>query len=160
MNKVQTNCPSSIIEVIFLRSIIVGIYLFCLIVFTCTESLSLLLTDYEITFRFNPFPEAMSFFNNDLIYVSDPTYISQKLGHIISFAFLAYLVYWAWKSLGLVVMVSLASALSTEVAQLYFSRSGRLLDVGYDLAGMLLFIVLLFFYWFAKNIHWEITIQR
>lgn len=143
-----------------MKSIIVGIYLFVLFLFTCMENLNLFLTDYQITFRFNPFPDASSFFHNDLIYVSEPTYLSQKLGHILTFFFLACLVYWAWKSLRLVVMVSLASALSTEVAQLYFSRIGRLLDVGYDLAGMLLFIVLLFFYLFAKNIHRDLTIQR
>lgn len=67
-----------------MRFIIEVIYLFCLVLFTCTESLSHLLTDYEISFRFNPFPEAMSFFNNDLVNVSDPTYISQKLGHFLS----------------------------------------------------------------------------
>lgn len=57
-------------------------------------------------------------------------------------------------------MVSLAAALSSEVAQLYFSRSGRLLDVGYDIAGMLLFIFLLLIYLFVKNIHRELTVER
>ncbi|WP_216775210.1 VanZ family protein [Metabacillus halosaccharovorans] len=142
-----------------MRSIIVGIYLFCLIVFTCTESLSLLFTDYEISFRFNPHPDGSSFFHNDLLNVSDPTYLSQKLGHVLFFSLLAFLGYWAWKSLGLVVMVSLAAALSTEVAQLYFSRSGRLLDVGFDLAGMLLFIVLVFFYRFIKRSPQDVEMQ-
>lgn len=142
-----------------MRSIIVGFYLFCLILVTCTESLSLLLTDYEISFQFNPSPDARSFFHNDLINVSDPTYIIQKSGHFLFFFFLAYLVYWAWKSLGLVIMVSLAAALSTEVAQLYFSRSGRLLDVGYDLAGTLLFFVLIFFYRFVKSMYHDLTVQ-
>lgn len=91
--------------------------------------------------------------------VSDPTYLSQKLGHVLFFFFLAYLGYWAWRSLGLVMMVSLAAALSTEVAQLYFSRSGRLLDVGFDLAGMLLFISLLFFYRFIKRSHQDVEVQ-
>lgn len=58
-------------EVIFMKSTIVGIYLFCLFVFTCTESLSLLLSDYEIVFRFNPVPDGLSFFHNDLVNVSE-----------------------------------------------------------------------------------------
>jgi len=142
-----------------LRSTIVGIHLIGLIVFTCTESLSLLLTDYEVSFRFNPHPDGSSFFQNDLMNVSDPNYLSQKLGHVLFFFLLAYLGYWAWKSLGLVMMVSLAAALSTEVAQLYFTRSGRLLDVGLDLAGMLLFITLLFFYRFIKRSHQDVEMQ-
>ena len=157
--KYHSLCPS-LIEVIALKSFLVGIYLFCLFVFTCTESLSLLLSDYEVTFRFNPFPDGLSFFHNDLINASDPTYISQKLGHFLFFLLLAYLVYWAWKSVGLVVMVSVAAALSTEVAQLYFSRSGRLLDVGFDLAGMLLFLVLFILYRIAKNSYKELMLQR
>ena len=142
-----------------MRSTIVGIYLIGLIVFTCTESLSLLLTDYEISFRFNPHPNGSSFFHNDLMNVSDPTYLSQKLGHVLSFFLLAFIGYWAWKSLGLVMMVSLAAALSTEVAQLYFSRSGRLLDVGFDLAGMLLFIVLFLIYRFIKSLHQDVEMH-
>ena len=142
-----------------MRSTIVGIYLIGLIVFTCTESLSLLLTDYEISFRFNPHPDGSSFFQNDLMNVSDPTYLSQKLGHVLFFFLLAYLGYWAWKSLGLVMMVSLAAALSTEVAQLYFTRSGRLLDVGFDLVGMLLFIVLFLIYRFIKSLHQDVEMH-
>jgi len=142
-----------------LRSTIVGIYLIGLIVFTCTESLSLLLTEYEISFRFNPYPDGNSFFHNNLMNVSDPTYLSQKLGHVLSFFLLAFIGYWAWKSLGLVMMVSLAAALSTEVAQLYFSRSGRLLDVGFDLAGMLLFVVLLLIYRFIKSLHQDVEMH-
>ena len=149
-----------LVEVIVLKSLILGIYLFCLFVFTCTESLSLLLSDYEIVFRFNPVPDGLSFFHNDLVNVSDPTYLSQKLGHFLSFFFLAYLVYWAWKSVGLVMMVSLATALSTEVAQLHFSRSGRLLDVGFDLAGMLMFLVLYSIYCVAKNSYKVFLLQR
>lgn len=91
--------------------------------------------------------------------VSDPTYLSQKLGHVLSFFLLAFIGYWAWKSLGLVMMVSLAAALSTEVAQLYFSRSGRLLDVGFDLAGMLLFIVLFLIYRFIKSLHQDVEMH-
>jgi len=109
-----------LVEVVVLKSLILGIYLFCLFVFTCTESLSLLLSYYEIMFRFNPVPDGLSSFHNDSVNVSDPTYLSRKLGHFLSIFFLAYLVYWAWMSVGLVMMVSLATALSTEVTQLYF----------------------------------------
>lgn len=56
-------------------------------------------------------------------------------------------------------MVSLAAALSTEVAQLYFSRSVRLLDVGFDLAGILLFVVLLLIYRFIKSPHQDVEMH-
>lgn len=143
-----------------MKSSIVGIYLVCLFIFTCTESLSWLLTDYQISFRFNPHPDGNSFFHNDLMNGVNPTYLTQKLGHVLFFSLLAYLVYWAWKSLGLVVMISTAAALSTEVAQLYFSRSGRLLDVGFDLVGMLLFFIIFFLYFVTKNSFKQLILQR
>lgn len=133
-----------------MRTFLLLIFLLFLFLFTCTENLHLLLTNYSLNFRFNPSPNAWTFFNNDLIYVSDPSYISQKLGHTFYFFLLAGLIFHAWKSIRLVFLISLAAALSSEVAQLYFSRSGRLLDVGYDLAGMLLFVGLFYLYCLVK----------
>lgn len=133
-----------------MRIFLVLMFLFYLFLFTCTENLHLILTDYRFNFRFNPSPNAWTFFNNDLIYLSESTYISQKLGHSFYFFLLAALVFHAWKSIRLVILITLAAALSSEVAQLYFSRSGRLLDVGYDLAGMLLFVGLFYLYFLLK----------
>ncbi|WP_226670504.1 VanZ family protein [Metabacillus litoralis] len=116
-------------------------YLAFIFIATCTESLSLLLSKRIVTFHFNGDPSVLEFFQNDFT-LQDSTYISQKIGHIIIFFFLGVLVYWVWRSVFLSLIISLAVALSTEVAQLFFSRSGRLLDVGYDMSGVFLFLVL------------------
>ncbi len=143
-----------------MRAFIVGFYLIGLFVFTCTYSLTQLLSDWVLTFHFNPYPDVSSFFHNDLVYAKDPTYVMQKVGHFIYFFLLAVLVFWAWKRLGLVLLISFAAALSTEVAQLYFSRSGRFLDVGYDLAGMMLFFSLYGCYQLLSRVSGGIPIRK
>jgi VanZ family protein len=113
-----------------------------LFVFTCTESLFSLFTEQEVRFQFNRQPNLSDFFINDLVSFNDITYLIQKLGHFICFFFLAVLLYWAWQRWLLVVLISFGLAFLTEVAQLFFSRSGRLLDVLFDVAGLMLFFVL------------------
>lgn len=117
-------------------------YIAFLFLATCTENVSVLLSQQVIRFRFNGSPSVKEFFYNDFD-LQDSTYVNQKLGHILSFFILSLIVYWIWRSVLVNLLVSLAVALSTEVSQLFFSRSGRLLDVGYDMSGALLFLLFL-----------------
>lgn len=121
---------------------VIVLYIVALILFTCTENIQLLLKKQEIQFNFNPDPRFSDLLHNDLAYLNDITYLLQKIGHFAFFFFLAVLVYWGFKKWFYVVVISATSALFTEIAQLFFSRSGRLLDVSYDLAGVLLFVLL------------------
>jgi VanZ family protein len=100
------------------------------------------ITDQELHFNLNRHPIFSEFFNNDLSNFHDSTYFIQKLGHFICFFFLAMLLLWALKRLDIVIVVSIGLAFLTEIAQMFFSRSGRLLDVVYDSAGLMLFVVL------------------
>ncbi|TXC78500.1 VanZ family protein [Metabacillus litoralis] len=124
-------------------------YIAFLFIATCTENLSLFLAEQDLIFHFNGNPPVREFLNNDFD-LQDPTYVSQKLGHIVSFFILGVLAYSVWRSVFVVAIISLAVALSTEVAQLFFSRSGRLLDVGYDMAGASLFVVFVLGYRFVE----------
>jgi VanZ family protein len=100
----------------------------------------LFITEQELHFQFTSYPNLADFFLNDLSSLNDITYVIQKLGHFICFFFLAMLLYWALQRWVLVVVISVGFAFLTEVVQLYFSRSGRLLDVVYDLAGVMVFV--------------------
>ncbi|MGM0877172.1 MAG: VanZ family protein [Bacillota bacterium] len=127
-------------------------------VFTCTESLFSLFTEQKVRFQFNRQPTLSDFFINDLTSFSDITYLIQKLGHFICFFFLAILLYWAWQRWLLVVLISFGLAFLTEVAQLFFSRSGRLLDVLYDVAGLMLFFVLYLCYRLVEWIYGKVIV--
>ncbi|MBM7606278.1 VanZ family protein [Metabacillus crassostreae] len=116
------------------------VFLSFLFLATCTESLSLLILQQKVTFNFTINPPVWDFFRNDLT-LEDPTYVIQKIGHIFSFFIFGVLIYWVWRSIQVVLSISFTVALSTEVAQLFFSRSGRLLDVIYDLSGIFLFLL-------------------
>ncbi|WP_269748935.1 VanZ family protein [Metabacillus litoralis] len=126
------------------------LYIGILLMFICTESLFLFITEQELHFQFTRHPNLADFFLNDLRSLYDITYVIQKLGHFICFFFLAMLLYWALQRWLLVVLISVGFAFLTEVAQLFFSRSGRLLDVGYDVAGLILFILLYMCYRFVE----------
>lgn len=63
------------------------------------------------------------------------SYIIQKLGHIICFFMLALSV----RTISIKTLTWLILfAFCTEILQLFTGRSGRLLDVGYDIVGILL----------------------
>ncbi|WP_338788128.1 VanZ family protein [Metabacillus sp. FJAT-53654] len=123
-----------------MKIFIVMLYIGMLLLFTCTESLFLFITEHELHFQFTRYPNFADFFLNDLSSLNDITYVIQKLGHFICFFFLAMLLYWALQHWLLVVVISVGFAFLTEVVQLFFSRSGRLLDVVYDVAGLMVFI--------------------
>lgn len=150
-----------LIEVVSrLKVFVVFIYIGMLIIFTCTESLFLLITEQKLHFHFNRHPNLADFFMNDLGSLNDITYVIQKLGHFIFFFFLAMLLYWALRRWILVILISFGLAFLTEVAQLYFSRSGRLLDVLYDMAGLMVFVVFVFGYRFIEWIFSRVFISE
>jgi VanZ family protein len=140
-----------------LRYLFVGCYIVSLFLFTCTESLSLLISQQVVSFQFNSSPNLSDLLINDLSSIQDITYVIQKIGHVISFFFLAVFVYWAWRKFHLIVVFTFVVAFSTEVAQLFFSRSGRLLDVLYDVVGALLFVFLYVSYRFMEWVYRKVT---
>ncbi|MCM3652945.1 VanZ family protein [Metabacillus litoralis] len=129
-----------------MRTFIVTCYIGMIFIFTCTESLFLLLQEQKLSFQFNTSPSFSDFFINDLINNPDITYFNQKAGHIICFFILALLLYWTSHRVWLTTLLLLIVAFSTEFAQLFFSRSGRLLDVFYDSIGLTMFLVFYLFY--------------
>ncbi|UGB30717.1 MULTISPECIES: VanZ family protein [Bacillaceae] len=139
-----------------------AILLLCL--FTFTESLSLLLSQQKVSFHYEPHPAFSSFLHNDLMNLQDLTYRRQKLGHFSYFFFLAILIYWAWRRHSFVFIMTLGAAFLTEIGQLFFSRSGRLLDVGYDMAGVCLFYLLYGCYrggsWLYTKVNDEVSVNR
>ncbi|WP_187118923.1 VanZ family protein [Bacillus marasmi] len=66
-------------------------------------------------------------------------YIIQKLGHIVCFFMLALAVRTSSMKARLILILF---AFSTELLQLFTGRSGRLLDVGYDVIGIYLGLLL------------------
>ncbi|MCR8850403.1 VanZ family protein [Rossellomorea sp. SC111] len=119
--------------------------LFCL---TCTENIHNLLHYYDLRFQWTGQPDVKPFFNFSDYPFSSPGYLQQKAGHAFCFFWLATFFHWIFKRLTTVFLFSVAYASFTEIAQLYFSRTGCLLDVCYDSVGILLFIFI------GKSLHY------
>jgi VanZ family protein len=124
-----------------LRVLILLIYGLFIFILTCTRDLRGLYIDLTPTFQWVAQPNYLVFFELQYPF-HNPGYIVQKVGHIAAFFLLAAILYWAVKQLSVVFIVAVTYALFTEVAQLYFSRTGNLLDVGYDILGVLFFILI------------------
>ncbi|MEC1595586.1 VanZ family protein [Bacillus spizizenii] len=105
----------------------------------CTESFSSMIISQTVAFHFQPHPDLSQFLDIDLIELTVPAALIQKIGHVFSFFVLTYLL---WKQRGSIKSAaagSFAFAFFTEVLQLFFSRNGCIRDVLIDTVGIVLF---------------------
>ncbi|WP_052302377.1 VanZ family protein [Bacillus sp. SG-1] len=127
-----------------MRLLVVFLYLSLLFVMACTASLTDLIEHQQIRFSVDAKPDFYSFFEFRSFNYTHPLYITQKSGHAISFFMLAVLLMALYNSLKAVIYVTWSFAFLTEIAQLFFSRTGCLVDVLIDLFGVMLFLIVYF----------------
>lgn len=125
-----------------MRGLSIAVYIVILFCLTCSEDFYVLMTKYELKFKWISRPDFRLFFNFTEYPFSSPYYIGQKAGHAFCFFWLAFSFSWVFKRLFPVFLFSVGYALFTEVAQLFFSRTGCLLDICYDSAGVLFFVTI------------------
>ncbi len=106
-----------------------------------TKNLHAFLYNHEINFLFNPRPNLTELFADS--FHDTPFYYLAKSGHIFMFAVLVILLYSNCRRLGVTLLVSIVLAIGSEVLQLYFNRTGRVLDMLIDGIGIMLGVVLL-----------------
>ncbi|MGR3765912.1 VanZ family protein [Rossellomorea sp. NS-SX7] len=121
-------------------------YFTLIFIMTCTENLTRLYNEGIPTFRWNMEPDYSAFFDVASYPFSSPQYIFQKTGHSIAFCLLAAIVFMVVNRMGMTILISASYALFTEIAQIFFYRTGCLLDVGYDLAGVVVYAALYWLY--------------
>ncbi|WP_303049486.1 VanZ family protein [Bacillus sp. Marseille-Q1617] len=131
-------------EVIILLRIGAACYFILIFIFTCTESLNRLYRERIPHFKWNSNPDYSAFFDFTSYSFTSYAYIFQKTGHALAFFLLALIVFVVVNRIGVTLLISFSYALFTETAQLFFHRTGCLVDVGYDMAGAFVFMVVLF----------------
>jgi hypothetical protein len=109
-----------------------------LFVFTCTDNLEALLSHQMVHFSWNPRPHLTDLLITKDAHFTDPYYLFIKFGHFCGFGFLFLLLYGWSKKRGPAALCTFIYAALTEILQLYFSRDGRLIDMGIDILGVLL----------------------
>lgn len=108
----------------------------------CTASAHAFLYEQHISFSLNNAPDYLDLWITSDIHLTKEFYVIQKIGHIMAFGFLYFLVLQSTKKVGISLLVCGCFAFLTEVLQLHFNRNGRLFDVGVDILGILIAFVL------------------
>lgn len=120
-----------------MKKIVTLFHAILIFLLTCTENVQELVFKQQLHFRFNPHPDFHRFLAVTGYSFESPIYITQKIGHGMFFFLFALLLSRVMIKNRNVIILSIGYALITEIAQLYFSRTGCLLDVLYDSLGVL-----------------------
>jgi hypothetical protein len=115
-----------------------------------TKDLQAFLYNHEINFLFNSRPNLTELFAKS--YSGNPFYYLAKGGHIFMFSVIVLLLYSNCRRLGVTIMFSIFLAIGSEVLQLFFNRTGRVLDMMIDGTGIILGVILLMLYFWLRGI--------
>jgi len=109
---------------------------------TCTSSFKELAGTGEIRFLWDNQPD----FSELLLPLPQEIngiFLIQKSGHVLSFLILTILLHANFKSQAACFSLALIYAAITELLQLFFSRDGRLFDIGIDALGIFLALAII-----------------
>ena len=112
-----------------------------LFILTCNASPNQLINHHVLLFRWTTHPhfaDLLLFREFDL---TDPFYLFQKTGHFLGFSVLAFLLFRLTRSWKWAFTLATSLAVFTEIMQLYFTRDGRILDMGIDTLGILAAVI-------------------
>ncbi|SEN40501.1 VanZ like family protein [Mesobacillus persicus] len=109
-------------------------WMISIFIMTCVKNPSGLVNSNKSFFEWTPDPNLLEFF--DPIPILTNGFVIQKIGHIMVFFVLVILCTKAYQSLSQAFIFSMLLAIITEVLQIFFSRGGRLFDVGFDAMGI------------------------
>jgi VanZ family protein len=105
---------------------------------TCTSDPHAFLYQQVVSIKIDPSPVFADLFIIGDIPLTSGFYLIQKTAHVLGFGLFYILLLRGFNNMKIAFIISGSYAFLTEVLQLYFSRSGRLVDVGIDLAGICL----------------------
>ncbi len=124
---------------------VLAVFLFSLLIFilTCTKNVHDLILYQQVYFQWNDQPDFSKFFVFTDYPFHSSTYVFQKMGHGMFFFLFSFFLSRVTFSYKVVFAVGVSYALVTEIAQLFFSRTGCLLDVVYDSIGVVSYCALI-----------------
>lgn len=116
-----------------LQSFLIAFWTLAVLLMTCTTRFELKNNMLQLYFSWTSKPEFGDLFLT-LPQELTETFILQKVGHLIAFVILGFLLKMQ-TSTNKTLLFIIFFAMLTEVLQLYLSRGGRLFDIGFDLVG-------------------------
>ncbi|MDN3018989.1 VanZ family protein [Paenibacillus sp. BSR1-1] len=124
-----------------MRVIFILSWTLLIFVFTCTANFSELMASGAVYFEWDAHPQFTELLEPLPVSIN-MGFIIQKVGHLTAFFILALLLQTKVHSKFEVFIFAASYAILTEFLQLYFTRDGRLFDIGIDSAGILLSIAI------------------
>ncbi|MDR7078906.1 hypothetical protein J2Y03_003963 [Neobacillus niacini] len=112
---------------------LIFLWMVAIFIFTCTASFHELMFYGVVSFQWDGHPSFTEFL---LPYNLSESLLLQKFGHIVVFQFLTLLLLMKFKAKFVALIISASFATLTEILQLYFTRGGRIFDIGFDLIGV------------------------
>lgn len=120
-----------------MRWLLVLVWAGAIFVLTCNASFRGLFESGMIRFVWDPQPMFGQLLDPLPERISSD-FLMQKLGHIATFFILTILLQTKLKTSWKILVMAAAYAALTELLQLYFTRNGRLFDIGFNAVGILL----------------------
>lgn len=109
-----------------------------ILVVMCTSDAEAFLYDQILHYELNLSPNFFDLLRYSDVALTDTFYLIQKSGHMLSFGILYILVFNWLNTHAKALWICALFAISSEIIQLFFQRTGRLFDVGIDLIGIFL----------------------
>jgi len=110
--------------------------------FTFTSDLLSLLTGDYIGLTYRPNPDFTELFIYNDINLTSKFYVVTKIGHAFYFFIFTLILTFMYR-MRTAIWCGVALAVSSEIVQLYFMRSGRIVDMMYDVSGIVAGIIFL-----------------
>jgi VanZ family protein len=119
-----------------MRGIYILLWAAAILILTCTANFSELMASGKVRFEWVGHPNFSELLFPLPLELSRG-FLLQKCGHAFAFLILTFLLQTKFHSKAFILILAIAFALLTEILQLYFSRDGRMFDMGFDLIGIL-----------------------
>lgn len=120
-----------------MRGLFTLLWAVAIFILTCTASFTGFLENGEVRFVWDGHPSFAKLLSPLPLHLSSG-FLLQKCGHVFAFLILTFLLQTKYHSKRFIVVLAVSYASLTEFLQLYFSRDGRLFDIGIDLIGILI----------------------
>lgn len=124
-----------------MRGLLILFWISAIFFFTCTSSFNSFIESGIFSFKWDSQPRLTDLLS-PLPAKLSINFLHQKIGHIIAFFILTFLLQLKFQSKLVILLLASAYSALTEILQLYFNRGGRIFDIGFDMIGVLLALAL------------------
>lgn len=119
-----------------MRVFFIFLWVIAIFISTCTANFNGLVEAGMVRFQWDGDPDFGELLEPLPVDLSRD-FLMQKSGHILAFFILTLLLHTKFKTQGFILILGISYSALTEFLQLFFTRDGRIFDIGFDTIGVL-----------------------